>query len=154
LTAEVVRALRAQPVDFRADVWPLIAKEVEAVYYATALSSRLTPGELAEFSARYRTCAPGDDEAALLDEYGVEEGTRWDWERVQHPLHGLGFGSLEEFRPWLLRYLRDDVALAAEGNVRGPVKAALDVLRDVRNEIRAVVDHGGLLGGSRRDDLD
>ena len=36
----------------------------------------------------------------------------------------------------------------------GPLKAALDVLRDLRNEIRLVVDHGGSAGGSYRDELD
>lgn len=36
----------------------------------------------------------------------------------------------------------------------GPLKAALDVLRDLRNELRLIVDHGGLTGVSRRDHLD
>jgi uncharacterized NAD(P)/FAD-binding protein YdhS len=154
LTEDVVRTLRSSPVDFRAHLWPLIAKEVETVYYATELAARLEPAAVAGFSDRYRSCAPGDEEAALLDEYGVAEDSRWDWTRVEHPLDRLGFASLEEFRPWLLEHLREDVARAAEGNVRGPVKAALDVLRDLRNEIRAVVDHGGLHGRSHRDDLE
>ncbi|CAM5535805.1 hypothetical protein SGLAM104S_00189 [Streptomyces glaucescens] len=34
------------------------------------------------------------------------------------------------------------------------MKAALDVLRDLRNEIRLIVDHAGLTGASRRDHLD
>ncbi|NKE63562.1 FAD-binding protein [Lentzea sp. PSKA42] len=154
LTEDVVRALRSAPVDFRADLWPLIAKEVETVYYATELASRLEPSDVARFSGRYRSCTRGQEEAALLDEYGIAEGSRWDWTRVEHPLDRHGFASLEEFRPWLLAHLREDVARAAEGNVRGPVKAALDVLRDLRNEIRAVVDHGGLHGRSHRDDLE
>ncbi|NGY64157.1 FAD-binding protein [Lentzea sp. NEAU-D13] len=153
LTEDVVAALRSAPVDFRAHLWPLIAKEVETVYYATELAS-LGPARVAEFSSRYRSCAPGPEEAALLDEYGVAEGARWDWTRVENPVDRLGFTSIEEFRPWLLTHLREDVARAAEGNVRGPVKAALDVLRDLRNEIRAVVDHGGLRGRSHRDDLE
>jgi uncharacterized NAD(P)/FAD-binding protein YdhS len=154
LTEDVVRALRSTPVDFRADLWPLIAKEVEAVYYATELASRLEPAGVARFADRYRSSGRGQEEAALLDEYGIAEASRWDWARVEHPLDRLGFGSLREFRPWLLERLREDVARAAEGNVRGPVKAALDVLRDLRNEIRAVVDHGGLHGRSHRDDLE
>ncbi|MFC3895428.1 FAD/NAD(P)-binding protein [Lentzea rhizosphaerae] len=152
LTEDVVRTLRSAPVDFRAHLWPLIAKEVETVYYATLLASRLEPLGAARFSARYRACSSGE-EAALLDEYGVADSLRWDWTRIEQPLDS-GFGSLDEFRPWLLRHLREDVARAAQGNVRGPVKAALDVLRDLRNEIRAVVDHGGLHGRSHRDDLE
>lgn len=154
LTEDVVRALRSAPVDFRADLWPLIAKEVETVYYATSLATRLEPLAVARFSDRYRSCGRGSEEAALLDEYGVAFSSRWDWTRVEHPVDQLGFQSLSEFRPWLLEHLREDVARAAQGNVRGPVKAALDVLRDLRNEIRAVVDHGGLRGRSHRDDLE
>lgn len=45
------------------------------------------------------------------------------------------------------------MAEAHAGNVTGPLKAALDVLRDLRNELRLVVDHGGLEGNSHRDDL-
>ncbi|MDX3659155.1 FAD/NAD(P)-binding protein [Streptomyces sp. ID05-26A] len=154
LTEDVVEALRSAPVDFRAHLWPLIAKEVETVYYATELASRPEPVDVAGFSDRFRSCARGEEETALLDEYGVEESVRWDWTRIEQPLPRLGFESLEEFRPWLLAHLREDVTRAAQGNVRGPVKAALDVLRDLRNEIRAVVDHGGLHGRSRRDDLE
>jgi uncharacterized NAD(P)/FAD-binding protein YdhS len=151
LSADVVQALRSQPVDFRADLWPLIAKEVETVYYTTALSAKLSSDELARFASRYRECARGE-EAALLDEYRA--GSRWDWARVENPLSTVTFRSPEHFRTWLLRHLRADVAHATQGNVRGPVKAALDVLRDLRNEIRAVVDHGGLHGRSHRDDLE
>ncbi len=147
LTEDVVQTLRSAPVDFRAHLWPLIAKEVETVYYATSLAARLEPLEVARFSARYRSSTDGE---AVLDEYGITQ--RWDWTRLEHPVDR--FDSLADFRPWLLTYLREDVARAAEGNVRGPVKAALDVLRDLRNEIRAVVDHGGLDGRSHRDDLE
>jgi uncharacterized NAD(P)/FAD-binding protein YdhS len=150
LSPEVARALRSRPVDFRADVWPLIAKEVETVYYTTELSGRLTADELARFASRYRESADGA--SALLDEYGVE--SRWDWARIEDPVSGMTFSSPEHFRTWLLRHLREDVVHATEGNVRGSVKAALDVLRDLRNEIRAVVEHGGLHGRSHHDDLE
>lgn len=38
--------------------------------------------------------------------------------------------------------------------VGGPVRAALDVLHDLRDEVRLAVDHAGLGGESRRRDLD
>jgi hypothetical protein len=49
--------------------------------------------------------------------------------------------------------LDKEVREAGKGNVAGPRKAALDVLRDLRNEIRLLVDHGGLSGDSYRDEL-
>ncbi|TVT07987.1 FAD/NAD(P)-binding protein [Amycolatopsis bartoniae] len=149
LTPEVIARLRAgRPVDFRAEVWPLISREVRAVYYSTLLRSRGHP----DFLRRYREL-PESGEDELLREYGIGAGERWNWDVIAHPDRGRGFGSHEEFRAWLLDHLRRDLAEARLGNVDSPLKAALDVLRDLRNEVRLVVDHGGVTGDSYRRDL-
>ncbi|PWI08943.1 FAD-binding protein [Streptomyces sp. NWU339] len=145
------RTARGESADFDADVWPLIAKEVEAVYYAALLTSRGLDDTA--FADRYLAAAPGAEEQALLDEAEVDAVDRWDWERVARPYGRREFTGAEDFHSWLLAYLRADVAHAREGNVSGPVKAALDVLRDLRNEIRLVVDHSGIDGASYRDAL-
>ncbi|MEU9338672.1 FAD/NAD(P)-binding protein [Streptomyces sp. NPDC048290] len=155
LTPEAVSGLRKRadsgdPPDFLAEIWPLIAKEVETVYYGTLLADG---GD--EFTERWLGVPHGDpEEARLLDAFGVAEGARWSWERISRPYAGRRFTDRGQWRAWLLGRLRADAAEAARGNVRGPLKAALDVLRDLRNEIRLVVDHGGLGGASRRDHLD
>ncbi|MEV7283728.1 FAD/NAD(P)-binding protein [Streptomyces sp. NPDC093252] len=153
LTPEAVSGFRKRadsgdPPDFLAEIWPLIAKEVETVYYETLLPD-------SDVGGRWLAVPHGDPgEARLLDALGVAEEARWSWERVARPYAGMRFADRGQWRAWLLGQLRADAAEAARGNVRGPVKAALDVLRDLRNEIRLVVDHGGLGGGSRRDHLD
>ncbi|WP_063727217.1 FAD/NAD(P)-binding protein [Streptomyces sp. RTd22] len=145
------RAAAGEWVRFRADVWPLIAAEVESVYYATLLTSRgAAPGP---FTDRFLT-ASHRERAALLDAHGIAPGDRWDWERLQQPCAGREFADRAEYRAWLLDHLARDVTEAKAGNVDGPLKAALDVLRDLRNEVRLVVDHGGLDGGSHLDELD
>ncbi|WP_416971896.1 FAD/NAD(P)-binding protein [Streptomyces sp. 4F14] len=153
LTPEAVSALRkradsGEAPDFLRDVWPLVAKEVETVYYSVLVGRP-------EFAPRYLAAPYGDpQEAALLAEFGVADEARWDWERVSRPYAEREFGHRGEWREWLLGHLRADAAEARRGNVDGPLKAALDVLRDLRNELRLVVDHGGLRGDSRRDHLD
>ncbi|MBI0384019.1 FAD-binding protein, partial [Streptomyces albiflaviniger] len=94
------------------------------------------------------------EEAAVLAEYGIPEARRWSWEAVAEPHRGRRFTGRDDFRRWLLAYAHQDAAHARLGNVEGPVKAALDVLRDLRNEVRLIVDHGGLTGASRRAHLD
>ncbi|SEQ98077.1 FAD/NAD(P)-binding protein [Actinokineospora terrae] len=136
LTADVIAELRSRPtVSFRDDIWPLVAREVELVYYRTLLGD--------EFAARFIAGEPG-----VVEESGVEP---WDWAAVSNPDGGRRFASPAEFEDWLLELLRADVP---GGNVTDPVKAALDVLRDMRNEIRLAVDHGGITGSSYRNDLD
>ncbi|ONI86790.1 hypothetical protein ALI22I_24645 [Saccharothrix sp. ALI-22-I] len=80
-------------------------------------------------------------------------GPPWNWRRIANPARGLRFPSRGGYQNWLIGHLVRDVAHAERGNVRGPVKAALDVLRDIRNEIRLAVDHGGISGESYRDDV-
>ncbi|MFE3162017.1 FAD/NAD(P)-binding protein [Streptomyces sp. NPDC059224] len=152
LTGETIASLRkradsGEPPDFLAEVWPLVAKEVETVYY-TALTG---DPEIAE---RLLMADGRPAESAVLDAAGVPETDRWSWERLQHPYGEREFTGPADWHAWLLGHLREDAAQAALGNVRGPLKAALDVLRDLRNEIRLVVDHGGLTGASRRAHLD
>jgi hypothetical protein len=151
LTPERIAELRGRPVRFTTDLWPLISREVECVYYETLLEARGRGAERAGFGEKYLT-AP--DSVAVLDAYGIDQADRWDWELLTRPYRGRAFTDRAAFRDWLLDYLATDVAHARAGNVRGPLKAALDVLRDLRNEVRLAVEHGGLVGDSHRDDLE
>ncbi|MEE1753286.1 FAD/NAD(P)-binding protein [Streptomyces sp. SP18CS02] len=150
LTPYVIETFRKRseagdPPDFLSEIWPLVAREAETVYYEALL--RDAPGFRSRFLA-------AEAPETVLDAYGVPARDRWSWERVSRPNAGEAFGSPAGHRAWLLAHLRRDAAQAALGNVAGPVKAALDVLRDIRNELRRVVDHAGLSGASRRDHLD
>ncbi|MFK4064381.1 FAD/NAD(P)-binding protein [Streptomyces sp. NPDC029674] len=161
LTGDVVarfrkRAENGDAPDFLDEIWPLIAKEVETVYYAALLASR-GGGPTAVNDFRGRFLATGHrtpQEALLIAEFGFADADRWCWDRLSRPHPDRPFASARAHRAWLLDRLREDAAQAALGNVAGPLKAALDVLRDLRNELRAIVDHGGLSGTSRRDHLD
>jgi uncharacterized NAD(P)/FAD-binding protein YdhS len=157
LTREVIEELMGRGrLDFRRDVWPLIAKEVETCYYATVLATReACDCEVQRFLGRYLPFEWGTaGESRVLDEFAIPADARWDWERLARPYGDRRFAHTDEFAAWLLDYLRRDLADARAGNVSGPRKAALDTLRDLRNEVRLVVDHGGLSPVSHRDDLD
>ncbi|WP_107451528.1 FAD/NAD(P)-binding protein, partial [Actinacidiphila rubida] len=150
-----LRAANARGLDFRSQLWPLIAREVETVYYRTLLSSRGHVTRAREFERDYLAAGLSATEAqAVLASYGIGEKYRLDWQLIARPYRDRRFSGPRDFTDWLLDHLREDVAEAAAGNVSGPLKAALDVLRDLRNEIRLAVDHGGLHGDSYRSDLD
>ncbi|TGN75890.1 FAD/NAD(P)-binding protein [Streptomyces bauhiniae] len=160
LTVEKTDELRALAADgewirFSTHLWPLITAEVESVYYAALLVDGVEAAELAAFTDRFlRVADSAADKARLLDAVGVSAAERWDWDRIAEPYREEEFATAEDFRAWLLAYLRQDVVEARRGNVSGPLKAALDVLRDLRNEIRLAVDHGGLEGNSHRNELE
>ncbi|NBM18685.1 FAD/NAD(P)-binding domain-containing protein [Streptomyces sp. GC420] len=160
LTADHVAALRTsatgtRPVRFGDDLWPLIAREVQCVYYEALLAARGDdPDRVARFAARYLHAAPGPQEDLLLEAAGIGPDDRWDWERIARPYGSRALTRPAAFRGWLRGHLDDDVREARRGNVGGPLKAALDVLRDLRNEVRLAVDHAGLDAASHRDELD
>ncbi|MFF3781944.1 FAD/NAD(P)-binding protein [Streptomyces sp. NPDC001933] len=147
------RAVDAERVHFGTDLWPLIAKEVESVYYETLLTARGQTSAALDFVRRYLAAPAGEGERLLLDDFGIDEPDRWDWKALSRPLAERRFDDRHTFRDWMLDHLAQDVRDARAGNLSGPLKAALDVLRDLRNEIRLAVDHGGLEGNSYRDDL-
>lgn len=156
LTPDVIAGVRrrvddGRPIGFRADLWPLIDREIRTVYHEAWLRAARGAGAAGEF---VRARLAGVGEAALLDRYAVPPAERWDWQRIERPYGERTFADRAGFRDWLLAYLRRDVAEARLGNVNGPLKAALDALRDLRNEIRLVVDHGGVSGDSYRAELD
>ncbi|MER8183469.1 FAD/NAD(P)-binding protein [Kitasatospora sp. NPDC094015] len=159
LTAELISGLRRRAEDgervhFGTDLWPLIAREVESVYYATLLDSLGRGAEREDFTTRYLAAERPEDRTEVLDGFDLPGDARWDWERLSRPYQDRQFADRADFHGWLLEYLAQDVRDAKAGNVSGPLKAALDVLRDLRNEIRLAVDHGGLEGNSHRDDLE
>ncbi|MEU5997157.1 FAD/NAD(P)-binding protein [Streptomyces sp. NPDC047197] len=157
LTPDVIarfrkRADSGDAPDFLDEIWPLVAKEVETVYYTALVqpAERATDFRDAFLAAPHR----GPQEALILDEFEIPEAARWSWDRLARPYSDRTFRSPADFRAWLLAYLREDTAQAALGNVASPLKSALDVLRDLRNELRLILDHGGLAGMSRREHLD
>lgn len=172
LTAEVIERLRTRadagtPADFRRDIWPLIDREVRTVYYATLVRERRCICDTDEFTALFAAAEPavapvfgdplavGESEAqrTVLAKFDIDPDQGWDWRRIASPFTDDDVSSTTEFRSRLRSYLEDEVREAGKGNVTGPRKAAMDVLRDLRNEIRLLVDHGGLSGDSYRDEL-
>jgi len=164
LTAEVIKGLRARveasqddgasAVRFMTDVWPLVDREVRAVYHHTLLAGR---GDLAvaeEFLREYVGLPDAAADDQLLARFEISAAERWDWERIARPAGDRRFTGPDDYQAWLLAHLRSDLDEARQGNVRGPLKAALDVMRDIRNEVRLVVDHGGLAGSSYREELE
>jgi hypothetical protein len=128
LTPEVIAGFRkradsGEAPDFLTEIWPLVAKEVETVYYEGVLRGRpalasIRDRFLASFRDRFLSTAHRSaQETAVLDEFGIPHADRWSWDRVARPYAGRSFPDPGAWRDWLLAYLRADAAQAALGNV-------------------------------------
>ncbi|NEE15501.1 hypothetical protein G3M58_54695, partial [Streptomyces sp. SID7499] len=90
----------------------------------------------------------GGDPGPLRASVGLGDVPPVDLDALARPFGSTRFASAEEFRERLLAVMDEDLAEAELGTLDGPLKSALDVLRDIRNVVRLAVDYGGLLPAS------
>ncbi|MFH9425148.1 FAD/NAD(P)-binding protein [Streptomyces sp. NPDC017529] len=146
LTVEALGELRATRaggrLDFSADVLPLIEAEMQLAYYRTVLGNKLD--DFATAGATFARRAGRVGWRSLLDECREHYGP--------YPLRGvldarateLQWDGQEEYARWFAVEVAEDLAEARTGLGRSPVKEALEVPRDHRDVLRAVVDPPGL----------
>lgn len=143
-------------LDFVDDVLPLLCREVEHGFLTTHVRQRRGDAAAELFAARYeklvRTGTP-DAIGKLCGEFGIADLPKIDLERLARPFEGEKFSGADDFHRRLVTLLRADVAEADQGNLGGPLKAALDILRDIRGSVRHAVDFAGLRPDSHRDDF-
>ncbi|NJQ01630.1 FAD/NAD(P)-binding protein [Streptomyces zingiberis] len=133
-------------LDFAEDVLPLLRQEVEHVHRVTQVRVARGAREAAAFAeAHARALRTGTDRTALLARAGLAHEPPLDLDALARPFGEERFASPEDFRARLLKVMDEDLAAAGQGTVDGPLKAALDVLRDIRTMVREAVDFGGLL---------
>jgi len=109
-------------LDFERDLWPVLLKEMCFAYHAAKT------GAIPIFPAGYE---PDPKDLAEI-------------KRMIHPLENRRFSNAAEYEAAVRAYVEDDLDEAFGGNLSSPIKAATDILRDVRDNIRYAVDFGGL----------
>ncbi|MFC9391910.1 FAD/NAD(P)-binding protein [Streptomyces sp. NPDC057027] len=159
-TPERMAELRAAeaPLDFERTVLPWLLAEVNLVLLATRIRRFHGTAAAEEFTERAVALLAdrSDPRPRLLEPLAAGYGYRVDprpltgLDALARPFAGRRFGSTAEYHKVLTEWLRADLAEARRGNADGPLKAAADVLRDVRQTIRSVVDFGGLTPDSHR----
>ncbi|MFE1384035.1 FAD/NAD(P)-binding protein [Streptomyces sp. NPDC058740] len=155
-TPERMARLRAEhaPLDFERSVLPWLLAEVNTVLLATRIRQAHGPDTAQEFTERAEEALFSAPELTVLQRlaagYRIDPLPLSGLAALARPFGDRRFGSPAEFHKALTEWLRADLGDARLGNAEGPMKAAADVLRDVRQTIRGVVDFGGLTPASHR----
>jgi len=158
-TPAAIDALRAGrgggPLDFEADVLPLVLAEMRIGY--RRCQARLAGGAaeealdraLAGPLARPGTGFPGAlaGLTAVLDEMDAALGP-FDAAGTLDGSAGMDLADGAAYQRWLSGYMSADLAEGLLGFTGSPVKGALDVLRELRDTFRYAVDFGGLTPAS------
>jgi hypothetical protein len=103
--------------------------------------SEIFPLLVAEMAQAYRDAAGGIAQQGAGCQDGAEERAI---QSMLDPLRGKQFESLSDFEKFFWAYVKRDLEESSKGNVASPIKAAADAIRDLRDNLRSVVDYGGL----------
>ncbi|CAF1611915.1 unnamed protein product, partial [Didymodactylos carnosus] len=73
---------------------------------------------------------------------------------IHHILNPLAttrkFNDTNSFTDWIVDFVKDDLKHAEQGNISSPIKAATDLIRDIRDNLRYAIDNRGLTPESHK----
>lgn len=127
---EQKRKSESGKLDWRRDLLPMLKKEMAYVYHCSVTGEWVDP-------LAYEPSE--EDEAAIED--------------LLYPVKEQYFTDHKEYTKFIRKHLLEDIADCFAGSVDSPRKAAADMLRDIRDNIRYAVDYSGLTPESHRDFL-
>ncbi|MFE5245356.1 MULTISPECIES: FAD/NAD(P)-binding protein [unclassified Streptomyces] len=104
---------RPGPVDFRRDVWPLVAKELGHAHYHRLFTAHpeRTAVDRGDFEEKYAVAEPGSPELAALVASAVPDpADRLDLDALDRPLDGVRHASYDTLQDGLRAYIGADLA--------------------------------------------
>ncbi|MFF0752091.1 FAD/NAD(P)-binding protein [Streptomyces sp. NPDC004267] len=102
----------AGPLDFRRDVWPLVAKELGWAHYHRLFAAHPERTAIAwtDFEEKYAAAAPAGPELDALVAAAVPDpADRLDLDALDRPLDGVRYATDEALQDGLRRYVTDDL---------------------------------------------
>jgi uncharacterized NAD(P)/FAD-binding protein YdhS len=156
-TPASVDALRARrggpgtPLDFDADVMPLIRTEMRIAFRRS--QARCAGPDAEQALVKELRALAEDRPGALedrLDELDAVRGA-FDAAAAFAGSAGLRLDDGPAYQRWFADTLRRDLGEGLLGFAWSPVKAALDIVRELRDTVRYVADFGGLTAASADD---
>ncbi|KRM71743.1 FAD/NAD(P)-binding protein [Lacticaseibacillus brantae] len=112
------------------EFWTLLQHEVEYIYYTLLIEQSYPEIDVATFQAEFKA----NPEGAVA---AIPSTDQLDWQALQAPLQSA---EPADFKTFMLAYLQDDAAAAEQGTKTGPLTSALEVLRDMRDPIRQIIE--------------
>jgi uncharacterized NAD(P)/FAD-binding protein YdhS len=137
---EIRTARRGAPLDFDADLLPLVLTEIRVGY-------RRAEARLRSDGALEASLAGASDTGRLLDDLDARLGS-FDAAAAFEGAAGMLLDDSDAYQKWFATFVVDDLAEGRRGFAGSPLKAGLDVLRELRDTFRYAVDFGGLTEAS------
>jgi uncharacterized NAD(P)/FAD-binding protein YdhS len=143
---DALRISRRGPLDFTGDVLPLIFTEMR-IAYRRCQARCAGAAQVRELEHALSTAGGLAEIVAVLDGLDARLG-RFDAPAAFDSSASMPLGDSAAYQQWLADVISRDLAEGVLGFARSPQKAALDILRELRDTVRYAVDFGGLTGES------
>lgn len=128
------------PLDFEKDVLPLIQLEMKHIYYKTLLKESYIQQEGSSYDEM-------ENYISNLDK-SINNDQRFSFDRMCRPLSKSEQGTHDNYSESLINHLKTDFFEAELGFDNSPVKAAENLLRDLREAFSQLIDFKKLAGSS------
>lgn len=114
----------------------LLKKEMEFVYYSALIKEKYPEVNQTRFTEEF---VRKKGASAVLVKYRIASSDWWEWSKIEHP--DSECADYDDFASFIAEYVKEDCQTAGKGNVDGPVSSAFDSLKDMRDQIRFMLDH-------------
>lgn len=147
ITFENIQLLKIQhgKLDFEKHIFPLLYREMSYVYYMTLIMNQDGKARAEQFSEKFTSVIDTTLQDEIINQF-IDEEHHFNWGKLLNPVPENITQKI--FMDWLYQHLKTDVENALQGNVGNPLKAACDVLRDVRDILRNGIDFSSLTEAS------
>ena len=135
LTTEQINTWQAHGEVSGQTFWEALQHEVELVYYRLLLVQRYPDLDVTAFEHDFVA-----NPVTTLGTLPIAAKDRLDWDALADPTKWHPSG--QPYQDFMRHYLRRDAREAMRGTKTGPLTSALEVLRDMRDPIRQLVERG------------
>lgn len=121
------------------DFEKLVVKELTYKYILNQLA--IMPNRLPydQAEALRQALLTSDDLTATAKAFGLDDIPVFDIDLIRNPARDLD--AAVDYAAWFKTYLRADIADAKLGNKHAPFAGTFDIMRDIRDRIRYVIEH-------------
>lgn len=121
------------------DFEKLVVKELTYKYILNQLA--IMPNRLPydQAEALRQALLTSDDLTATAKAFGLDDIPVFDIDLIRNPTRDLD--AAVDYATWFKTYLRADIADAKLGNKHAPFAGTFDIMRDIRDRIRYVIEH-------------
>lgn len=120
------------------DFHKLLRLDIEYRYYSFLFALKHPEINVEEFQ---QTFIDADDHDALIASYHLADDEIFNWDLILNPVAGIKISTLDDYQGHVKKWLQLIVDDALLGSKTAPITGAIEMLRDLRDNIRYILSN-------------